>query len=110
MCVPLLPYRKRHSWRCDGRRGCKEYSWFQNSIRGIFLSDCQGGSVAVPERLREFVTNFLSPEADVLEQVVVEFAQFLQRTGAPSPQLAGGDDPPDYRQRRDLPRLGAPGH
>ena len=57
--------------------------------------------------LRQIVTKVLSSEADVLEQVVVELVQLPPRTGAPAPQPDGGDDPPDYRQRRDKIRLGA---
>ena len=57
--------------------------------------------------LREFLTNVLSPEADILEQVIVELAQLLPRTGALPPQPDGGDDPFDRRQPRDMARLSA---
>ena len=61
----------------------------------------------MPERLREFVSRSLSFETDVLEQVVVELTQLLPRTGAPAPHPDGGNDPPERRQQRDMPRLGA---
>jgi hypothetical protein len=43
----------------------------------LFSSLQVGGSVAVPEWLWEAVTNIMSPETDVAELVVTEFAQFL---------------------------------
>jgi hypothetical protein len=67
-------------------------------------SDCPaGGSVAVRERLPQFVANVRSPEAHVLKQVVVEFTQFLTRTDALAPQPNGGDDLPDRRQQLEIP-------
>jgi hypothetical protein len=59
----------------------------------------------VPEWLGESVTKVLSPEPDVSEQAVVERAQLLLRTGVLAPPPDGGDDPQDYRQQRDMPRL-----
>ena len=61
----------------------------------------------MPERLWDFVTNVLSSDADVLEQVLAELAQLLPRTGAGAPQSDGRDYPPDYRPRRDMDCLGA---
>jgi hypothetical protein len=70
----------------------------------ILLIVQSAGSVALPERLREWGTDILSPEADVLEHQVTELAQFLLRTGTGAPQLDCGDDPPDYHERRDIRR------
>src|SRR5262249_12735047 len=71
----------------------------------LFSSLRAGGLVAGPERLREFVTHVLSPEADVLEQMVAELLHLLPRVGAGTPQPDGGDDPSDRRERRDTPSL-----
>src|SRR5215472_14042558 len=78
----------------------------------LFSSWRLSGSVAGPERFREFATHSLSPEADVLEQVITELAQLLARMGAgtASPTPNGGHDPPDRRERRDTPGLGARRH
>jgi hypothetical protein len=54
----------------------------------------------VPEWLWELVTNVLSSEADVLEQVLAELAQLPPRTGAGAPQSDGRDYPPDYSEAR----------
>jgi hypothetical protein len=70
----------------------------------LFSSLQVGGSVAVPERLRETVTHILSPEADVLEQVIAELLQLRPGAGAAAPAPNGGDDPPDRHKRRDRPR------
>ncbi|HMJ97681.1 MAG TPA: hypothetical protein VK552_00060, partial [Reyranella sp.] len=78
-----------------------------NSIGGLFQIYPGGGSVAVPGRLRGFETKVPSPQADVLEQMVVELAQLLSRAIAFPPQPDGGDDPVERRQRRDPPRAGA---
>ena len=74
---------------------------------GLFQIYSGGGSVAVPGRLRGLETKVLSPQADILEQMVVELAQLLSRAIAVSPQPDGGGDPMERRQRRDTPRAGA---
>src|ERR1700746_2556519 len=73
----------------------------------LFSSLRVSGLVPAPERLREFVTKLLSPEADILEHVVAELPQFLPRTGAPLPRADSDDKPANRPQRRDLRRLGA---
>src|SRR3982074_2155380 len=78
-----------------------------NSIRGTVQIYSGGGSVAVPGRLRCLETKVLSPQADVLEQMVVEPAQLLSRAIAFPAQPDGGGDPVERRQRRDTARAGA---
>ena len=60
----------------------------------ILLMVGSAGSVAVPDAGREPITDVLSPESDVPEHAVAEFAQFLPRTGALAPQPDGSQQRP----------------